>query len=414
MNIWIITIGEPLPTASNDKKLRSAILADKLLSKGHSVSFFASAFDHLKKKWTYTTDTSLKINDYFDLHILKGTGYKKNISLKRITDHRIISKKFLQKAVKLRKPDLIVVSMPPHDLAYHAVMFANKNNIPVVIDIRDPWPDIFLQAFPSFLSVFLRKILYRDFNYVKKAMQNADALLATTSTMLNWGLKYAARPKTTLDKVFFLGQKRTDPNEVTLHETEDIKNLKSKFIIFFVGTFSHYHSPLILLDVAKKLDSFKDIHFVIAGDGQLMAELRAKSKGLANVTLTGWLNDADIAAWLRISKVGVCITPKTIDILPNKTGTYLSAGLPIISAFQGDLKSLIEKEQIGFYYPPGDADELAACILKLYQDKSLYQKMSENARRVFTKLFDADKVYDEYANHIEEIANAKAAVNEPS
>lgn len=31
--------------------------------------------------------------------------------------------------------------------------------------------------------------------------------------------------------------------------------------------------------------------------------------------------------------------------------------------------------------------------------------MPENAKRVFDEMFDADKIYEEYAGHIEKIAN---------
>ena len=134
-----------------------------------------------------------------------------------------------------------------------------------------------------------------------------------------------------------------------------------------------------------------------------MSEAKKQAQNLCNVTLTGWLNQNETTFWLNKSKAGACPTPKIVDILPNKTGTYLSAGLPVISSFQGDLKAMIEKEEIGYYYPPNDANALAECILKLYNDKAFYQRLVENAKGVFTKLFDADTVYHNYASHIESV-----------
>jgi len=83
---------------------------------------------------------------------------------------------------------------------------------------------------------------------------------------------------------------------------------------------------------------------------------------------------------------------------------YLSAGLPVISAFQGDSKEIIEKYQIGFYYPPNDVGALNECIIKLYKDQVLYKRMSENAKKIFKEMFDADKIYEEYAEHVERVA----------
>ncbi|MBU4252058.1 MAG: glycosyltransferase, partial [Candidatus Omnitrophica bacterium] len=121
--------------------------------------------------------------------------------------------------------------------------------------------------------------------------------------------------------------------------------------------------------------------------------------------------EGDITDLLRLSMVGVCPTTKIADFFPNKAFLYLSAGLPVISSFQGDLKEIIKERQIGFYYPPNDVDVLVDCIDKLHKDKEFYVKMSANVRNVFDEMFDADKIYEEYAEHVERIAlNAKASV----
>ena len=60
MNIWLIQSGEPLPTDDTVKKMRTALLADELLAKGHSVIWWTSAFDHIKKKWIFTKDTEVQ------------------------------------------------------------------------------------------------------------------------------------------------------------------------------------------------------------------------------------------------------------------------------------------------------------------------------------------------------------------
>lgn len=410
MNIWLVTIGEPLPDATESKKLRTALLADELVQRGHHVSFFVSAFDHLRKQWLYQEDSTLRIRDNYNLQILKGSGYQKNISLKRFIDHRIIKRKFRKLAGTLPKPDIIFSSMPPHDLAYETVIFAKNNNIPVFVDIRDPWPDLFLQSFPAGLKKMIKCILRKEFFMVKNAMKYADGLFATTSTLLDWGLQYAQREKSEKDKVFYLGHKRKNDFAVSapgMKHIKTAKELEGKFIVFFVGTIAHYHNPLILVPAAERLKEYKDIHFAIAGDGELLNELKKQSENLPNISLLGWLNSNEIEFWLKQSKAGVCTTPKTVDILPNKTGTYLSAKLPLISAFQGDLKKMIEKYQIGFYYTPNDVIEFSNCILKLYNDKGLYETMSENAGKVFDNFFNADKIYKEYADHIERISGLK-------
>ena len=407
LNIWLIQTSEPILLDSSVKKMRSGFLVDKLIKKGHNILWWASAFDHFKKDWVFIEDKDVELEKNLKIKVLKGIGYRKNISISRFIDYRIIARKFRKIAPTMPKPDIILANMP-HDIVYEAVMFAKKNNIPVIIDIRDYWPDVFLNVVPAKLRLFAKILLFKDFQMIKKSMRMANGLIAVTNAFLEWGLKYANREKTWRDRVFPHSYKKNKVQEDTeyIERFKDLfSSLKEKFIVLFVGTISKtYHNPFILLKAAEKLKANKNIHFIIAGDGELFKELNIASKKFTNITLTGWLNQDEIEFWLQKAKVGVAPVAEYIDFPTNKVYTYISAGLPVISAFQGDLKEIIQKYEIGFYYPPNDIDAFVDYIQKLYDDPTLYKKMSENAQRVFYKMFDADKIYEEYAEHIETIA----------
>jgi len=404
MNVWLIQIGEVLPLNIGVRELRTAMLADQLIKRGHSVLWWASAFDHFKKDWLFKKDTELELKKNIKIIALKGIGYKKNISFSRYIDHKIIARKFLNIAPKMPKPDVIITAMPSYDLAYEAVMFAAKNGVPVFVDIRDPWPDIFLNHVSSGLQKLLKMALRKDFLMTKEVMKLADGLISMMNPLLEWGLRYAEREKTWKDKVFYLGCKRKRPaNNKSAKNRKLTYDLDSKFVVTFIGTFAAYHNPSILVDCAAKLTE-NNIYFVLAGDGEFFKEIKRKASHLPNIVFPGWLNQEEIKTLLQNSHLGVCPTPHTAEFFPNKAFTYLSAGLPVISAFQGDLKEIIERYQIGFYYPPNDVDTLVDHIKRLDEDRNLYAKMSENAARVFNDKFDADKIYEEYVEHIEMIA----------
>ncbi len=414
MNVWLLQIGEVLPVDHNARKLRTALLAEKLVKKDHSVFWWASAFDHFKKDWIFKDETLIEVNRGLKVMALKGFGYKRNISLRRFMDHRIIASRFKAKAIAEPRPDIIVASMPSHDLAYEAVMFGKENNIPVIVDIRDPWPDIFLELVPVFLRGLARLVLNRDFRMTRNTMRDADGITAMTSTLLDWGLKCAGREGTWKDKVFYLGGTSTDRKPGGAERMPGfLKDLNFKFIVTFIGTLARYHNPSILLDVAERLKN-TGIGFIIAGDGELFGKIKSKVAGLKNVILPGWLKQDEITALLQHSSVGVCPSDHVADFFPNKAFTYLSAGLPVISGFQGDLRTLIEKRGIGFYYPPNDVEAISNCIKKLYNDPEIYKKTSENAKTVFNEMLDANKIYEEYIRYMEKIVseyNKKDHVN---
>jgi glycosyltransferase involved in cell wall biosynthesis len=402
MNIWLIAIGEILPIEKEKRKTRTTLLAEKLIERGHNVLWWTSAFDHFKKKWIFGKDTTLSLGKNLRIKALKGLGYKKNFSLERYLDHRIITLKFKKLAPKEPKPDIIVTSMPSHDLAYQAVIFAKKNKIPVVVDVRDKWPDIFFEYFPRWMNPLVKVFLYKDFQMVNYCFKNATHIVSMMESILNWALEKTERKRTLDDRVFYLGAEKIGqvPKIEKLSFIE--KLTKNKFVITFIGAFNETYNPLILTKAAEILSNL-NIHFILGGDGIYFSKVKEASRKLKNVSLTGWLSNEEIHFILSLSNIGIIPSTKKVEAFPNKAFVYLSAGLPIVSSVEGDLKELIKKYNIGLYYPPNDLGLLVECIKKLYEDRSLYEKMSWNAKEIFNKFLDAEKIYNEYAEYVEEI-----------
>jgi glycosyltransferase involved in cell wall biosynthesis len=408
MNVWLVTIGEELPTDPGIRKGRTALMAESLLAAGHRVLWWTSAFDHFRKVWLFPEETEIALREGYVIRALKGTGYRKNISPARIIDHRVIARRFKAAAPGFPQPDVIVAALPSYDLALEAVRYGKARGIPVLVDLRDQWPDIFLDHVPALLKPIARLALATEFSIARRAMAGADGLVAMMPSVLEWGLSYAGRPRGPLDGVFYLGFERPSVQG----QSEKIASLmapyRDRFVVTFFGTFGYYHNPEILIRCAELLRD-TDIHFVIAGDGEAMPEIRERAARLANVTLTGWLNQGEITTLLGCSHVGVCPTPRPADFFPNKAFVYLSAGLPIVSAFRGDLARFIAEHEVGFNYKPGDAASLAERLRNLHDSPDLRKRMSEKALQVYDTLLDAAKIYGEYTRHIERAAAVRGA-----
>jgi glycosyltransferase involved in cell wall biosynthesis len=413
MNVWLLQIGEILPLQTGTRRLRTAMLADKLTERGHNVLWWASAFDHFGKKWIFSKDMEFQVNERLRIKALKGMGYRKNISLSRFIDHRMIAWKFRRFADGIEKPDVIVASMPSYDLAFEAARYAKKYGIPVIVDIRDQWPDIFIENVPQRFRGMARVILKREFLMVKSLLGMVDGLLSMTDPLLKWGLSYAGREKTWKDNVFYLGYLKGevshDQHAGEIYELG--KALSGKFVVTFVGTFGTYHNPSLLIDCAKKFEG-QDIRFVLAGDGELLQELKEKASSLSNVLFPGWLDQDQITVLLKHSHIGVCPSGQIENkvFFPNKAFSYLAEGLPILSSFRGEIEEIIDKYKVGYSYD--NLESLVKGIKALYNNSDLYGEMSANALRLFGEKFDADKIYVEYAQHVERIAkdNYKKAI----
>lgn len=115
MNVWLVTIGEPVPVCEGvcDRLLRTGYFAHLLANKGRNVVWWTSTFDHFRKKQLFEDDTLLSINERLQIRLLHGCGYRSNVALSRIRDHKQIAKKF-SKSIREseNKPAVIVSAFP--------------------------------------------------------------------------------------------------------------------------------------------------------------------------------------------------------------------------------------------------------------------------------------------------------------
>ena len=136
--LMIVHIMGNMEPTDND---RFTYIANLLLLNGNDVEIVTSDFLHSTKTYRNCEETLKKWN--FKITFLHEKLYKKNVSFKRIAAHNYFSKE-LKKYLRVRKkPDSIYLAFPPIGSANATVDYATKNNIPLVVDIQDLWPEAF-------------------------------------------------------------------------------------------------------------------------------------------------------------------------------------------------------------------------------------------------------------------------------
>lgn len=408
-NIWLIQIGEPLPLNPEVRKMRTGLLAERLADRGHSVRWWASAFEHQRKVMAFDRDAEHPLRDGLTLQILKGCGYRRNISLQRYLDHRLVARKFRAQAPALPAPDAIVASMPDHHLAWEAVRYARNRGIPVLVDIRDPWPDLFVDALPGrSLRALGRIVLAGDFRKLSALLRGADGILAMSEGLLRWALDKIPRPAGPTDRVFYMGYRKAPP-EPDLPAPPWLAGGKDLKRFVYVGTFGHSYDLGLILEAAKALlrDGRRDMQFILAGTGEQDSEMRRRVEALPNVVLPGWIGAGEIRALLRSAWAGIVPGPMVTGALPNKIFEYLSAGLPLVSCLEGEMADVIRRHGLGLNYRAGDLEGLLAALRTLADSGPSRSEMAGNAAAFYQREGDADVIYDAYARHVEKMAAAR-------
>ncbi|MCI5066695.1 glycosyltransferase family 4 protein [bacterium] len=404
MRFWLFKLGESLPFQPSHRSMRTDMLANALVRRGHEVLWWTSSFDHFSKSWISSSDSTRSVNERYTIRMLKGSGYSKNVSLRRLLDHRLIARRFRQQWRQFPKPDAMLCAMPPYDLALAVSDVAKALNVPSVIDIRDQWPQLFVDQVPDFLRLPTRIALINEFRYLRKALQNSTAITAMMQELLDWGLELSGKERTEYDRVFYLGAERPRAvDEVSYRDLEKkLYSLRNVPTVFFIGSFGHYYNPLMLVHVARELQE-SNIHFLIAGDGVHGKEIEKAAEGLSNVILPGWLNEGEIAFCMKYCDIGVIPTTEILDAFPNKAFVYLSGSLPVITSTQGELQSLLRDYGAGEIFEPGDTERLKDIIIDMLEDEEELRKSKENAKRLFEDKLLADRVYGEFACYLEEL-----------
>ncbi len=326
MNVWLVKDGENLPIQPDARRMRTWMLAEELLRHGHQVTWWASTHSHQRKALLFDEDCEVEVSRGFRLKLLYAGAYRKNRSLGRLLHHSRLAAKFRRLAPTLPRPDVIVSAFPTIELAYEAVAFAGARGIPVIIDIRDPWPDIMLDLAPPLLRAAGRIAVLPLERKARTSFARSDSLVACSRGFLDWGLRKAGIAQRDGDRVFYLGKAEGAPgnagNSARIRELE--QKLAGKVIFTFVGSFGHVYELELLCEAAELLKNKGNhqVHFVLAGDGEQFDRITARAKALDNVTVPGWLASADADRLLAISDVGLAPYRQMSGAMPNKIFDY--------------------------------------------------------------------------------------------
>ncbi|KHD89998.1 MAG: hypothetical protein OM95_00265 [Bdellovibrio sp. ArHS] len=422
MKVWLVTVGEPLPTDSGGVRLlRVGILANMLSEAGHEVVWWNSTFDHSQKKHRASSNTDIQYKDNFLIKLLRGCGYSANISLRRIWDHLLVARQFKKLSRNMSKPDVILCSLPTLELSWATVSYGRKHGVPVILDIRDLWPDLFLEHVPAKLR-FVAKLLLLPMKWMAiHSCRRATAITGCAPDFVEWGLNLANRKANPTDKYFPFGYSvgKISATELesakTKWQSKGITRNRADLIACFFGTLGAQFDIETVIESARQLkDKNASALFVICGAGESLERYKNLAKDLDSVIFPGWVGAADIKALMDISDVGLAPYYESVGFkgnIPNKTIEYLSAGLPVVSSLRGYFEDFLREQQCGVSYAAGDSQALTAQLLSVLNNKSELSKMKNNASSVFNERFKAENVYGDMIKYLHKISLASGSIN---
>lgn len=419
MRFWIVQAQENPAVARSvrgRRMWRSNTLAEILADGGNDVVRWRSAFSHQAKIFL-SQGNYAETHDNYVQRFIACTPYRRHVGFARIRSHFSLAHNFTRSAIGEPQPDLIHVGNVPIELAHAAVRFGQATKRPVLVDIRDLWPDVYVDLLPlPRLRPVSRSLAHALSWKLKWTLRNATGITALTEPYLDWALTLAGRRRSSADAVvpmcYPVRNRIPDPTILNAMRsriglTKD-DGVRDEIVLTYLGNISYQSDFEMAIEAAKLLAvRAVPVRLVIAGSGPRESELREAARALPNVSVPGWLDGKELDALLHLSDVGlIAFHPSQNYLLniPNKFPEYLAAGLAVACGLGGQMGSMTERARCGISFAPGDATGLADALTGLVAAPTRLAAMKDAAAALHRQYFDAQNIFPSFAQHLKDVA----------
>jgi spore coat protein SA len=136
----------------------------------------------------------------------------------------------------------------------------------------------------------------------------------------------------------------------------------------------------------QELVHFCDAHYGSTLRATLSPEVRAH---------VHWLGAVPHAQVIEaLSQTDILINPSFYESFGNSVIEAMAAGVPVVASAVGGMKETVMPEQTGLLVEAGNAEQLAAAILRLLQDETVCQNMGQAGRQRVSQRYTWEQIVE--------------------
>jgi glycosyltransferase involved in cell wall biosynthesis len=159
--------------------------------------------------------------------------------------------------------------------------------------------------------------------------------------------------------------------------------------------------PLLIEALQRCVGKVPELFLVSVGNNSPRAEISVPWLHIGSV-------DNDRLLPLIYSAADAFAICSAQDNMPNTVLEALACGVPVVGTDVGGIPDMVRPGTTGFTVPLGDADALAAAIVRVLQDRGLAKEMSAACRRVAVDEYSTDLQARRYLALYRELAEQSA------
>ncbi|BDI19439.1 glycosyltransferase WbuB [Nostoc cf. commune SO-36] len=391
-------------------------LAEGLAKRGHEVRVVTGMpnypqreiYDEYRGKW-YITE---QING-----VIIQRSYLRIKSKPNLLDRLLLELSFvftsLPQAFKGRRPDVIILTIPPLFGTLPVTIFAWLYNCPVVLNVQDILPDAAVR-----IGLLKNKWMIRTLASLEKfAYQSAHTISviadAFRENLVNKGVpvnKIVCIPNWV--NVNFIRPLQKENNSwISSHQ------LNGKFVVLYSGNIALTQGLETVIKAAVCLRHIKEIVFVIVGESIALQRLQEYCllNGADNVLLLPLQPREKLPEMLAASDVGLIVQKRNVISfnMPSKIPLLLASGRPIVGSVPatGTAAKAIQLSGGGIIVEPESPDAIAAAVHDLYANPALSAMLGNKGRQFAEENYSLEQALDRYEGLLScVVANRKSSV----
>jgi glycosyltransferase involved in cell wall biosynthesis len=297
--------------------------------------------------------------------------------------------------IRHRFDHVLIYQTGPLTMAVPAIIYSKVRRVPLTIWTQDVWPDtVYAYGFRK------TNMLSRSLDvFIRWVYQSTSAILVSCPGFKRTLSKYTSKPMVYVPNW---------PLTAYEHNTDEI-TISNQPVFLFAGNIGKVQNLENVINgyaiASRKAEFFGLLRIV--GDGSALNEIKRLVADIGvRVDFPGRKLASDmVGEYDRASFLVLSLTDKPIFRLtiPSKFQMYVSVGKPILCVAEGDVKEIIETNELGVVSDAMSPESISLAFLKLASASPCeVRKWQRNLRNFFSNEYDRLKIISTILSAIEE------------